>query len=466
MGISTFTRMLLCGVLSAALCATAAEGAERSNVRGIGMARTFVALSRGLDAAGINPACLGAPDSGIIAFSVVPVGVHVGSEFLDYDLYNSYFTGVETDGQRVGRYLSTSDKEKILSAFQTDVARSSAEAELRLFGFLLRLGRTSSLAFTVTEQLGVVADIPRDYMSFLFNGNLPGSQFDFAGTRVKASWRRDYAFSFGARVAESPLLGALSIGAAAKLVQGYWYYEVERFNTRLITANNGTLTGTVDFLARQVGGRLINGNSDEGYNLFPEAAGSGVGFDIGMASQVTRFFSFGVSVTDIGRVRWSKEVEEVRAESTMVVDDPLDANQRDAIESVIKGKRNPGTAFTTGLPTTLRVGVALAVHKLPAFGAMPGELLVGLDYNQGLRELPGTTKKPRASIGLEYKPNGWVLLRSGVSLGGTDHFNVAFGVGVHVGPFGFDIASENTGWLFAPKSFSHGSLAAGMQIAL
>jgi hypothetical protein len=210
----------------------------------------------------------------------------------------------------------------------------------------------------------------------------------------------------------------------------------------------------------------MNGTSGEGYTLFPEVAGSGVGFDIGMASQVTKFFSFGVSITDIGSVRWSRDVEEVRAETTMVVDNPLDANQRDAIEDVVIGKSNPGNAFTTGLPTTLRVGVALAVHKLPAFGAMPGELLVGLDYNQGLREVPGTTMTPRASIGLEYKPNGWVLLRSGVSLGGTDHFNVALGVGIHVGPFGFDIASENIDWLFAPNSFSQGSLAAGMQIAL
>jgi hypothetical protein len=165
-------------------------------------------------------------------------------------------------------------------------------------------------------------------------------------------------------------------------------------------------------------------------------------------------------------VNWSKELEEMRADSTLVVDSPLDADQRDAVEDAVKGRRNPGTPFTTSLPATLRVGVALAVHELPAFGAMPGELLVGLDYNQGLTELPGTTMTPRVSVGLEYKPQGWVMVRSGVSVGGMDNFNVALGLGIHVGPFGFDIASENTGWLFAPKSFSHGSLAVGMQIAL
>lgn len=95
---------------------------ERTNVRGIGMGYTAVATSRGLDAVGINPANLAYPDVGSVTISLIPFGVHVGSDFLTLGLYNEYFTGVNTDSGRVGRYLGETDKQRILSAFPEDWA--------------------------------------------------------------------------------------------------------------------------------------------------------------------------------------------------------------------------------------------------------------------------------------------------------------------------------------------------------
>jgi hypothetical protein len=108
------------------------------------------------------------------------------------------------------------------------------------------------------------------------------------------------------------------------------------------------------------------------------------------------------------------------------------------------------------------MGVALAVNKLPGCDTM-NDLLIGLDLNQGLRETSNSTKTSRISLGVEYLAVGWLPVRSGVSFGGTDHFNVAFGIGLHIGMFDLDLASENVTWLFTPKSFSHGSAALGMQ---
>lgn len=61
------------------------------------------------------------------------------------------------------------------------------------------------------------------------------------------------------------------------------------------------------------------------------------------------------------------------------------------------------------------------------------------DYNQGFDDTPGSIAKPRFSIGVEYSPLAWLPLRSGVSSGGTDRVNIAFGVGVIVGGFEFKI---------------------------
>ena len=61
-------------------------GGERTNIRGVGMARTFVAASRGLDAVGINPANLPAGDEGTVSIGLMPLGLHVGTDFLNYGL--------------------------------------------------------------------------------------------------------------------------------------------------------------------------------------------------------------------------------------------------------------------------------------------------------------------------------------------------------------------------------------------
>jgi hypothetical protein len=67
---------------------------------------------------------------------------------------------------------------------------------------------------------------------------------------------------------------------------------------------------------------------------------------------------------------------------------------------------------------------------------------------------------------VEYRPWEFLPLRTGLSFGGTDGVNVAFGLGLHTGVFDFDLATENLGWLFMPNSAAHGSLAVGMRIKI
>ena len=163
----------------------------------------------------------------------------------------------------------------------------------------------------------------------------------------------------------------------------------------------------------------------------------------------------------MGSLRWTKNAEEKYADTTLVIDDPLNEEQRAAVERAVKGRSRETGAFSTSLPTTVRFGVALEIHKLPEMEDMPGELLVELDYNQSIKETAYSTKTPRVSLGVEYKPIPWLPLRSGVSFGGTDHMNLALGFGVNLGVFDFELASENVTWLLVPKSFSQGSVAIG-----
>jgi len=432
---------------------------ERTNIRGIGMGRTFVASSQGLDAVGVNPANLPLEDRGTVEFSLLQFGFHVGSDLFNYDLYNKYFTGVPSDSGRVARYLSETDKQDILSRFNGGVARSMVDVEARLLGLSLRFPSVGTFAFTVSEQIGAYVDLPKDYAEFIFYGTLPGKVLDFSETSVKGSWTREYTLAFGTDIpARIPYLESLTGGIAVKMVKGYAYYEVERFNSTLATADNGVLTANIGFLSRLAGADLFN----NGIDGFPEPVGQGFGVDLGVSGRLNSAISFGLSMTNIGSIRWDKGVEEIHADTVITIDDPLDPAQRDQVERSLTGERRVGEAFSTSLPTTLRLGVALKVNELPVLETMPGELLLAMDYNQGLTETPTSSTRSRVSLGMEYRLVRWFPIRAGISVGGTDHLNCALGFGLNFGIFDLDVGSENVGWLFNPDSFSRGSLSIGM----
>jgi hypothetical protein len=234
----------------------------------------------------------------------------------------------------------------------------------------------------------------------------------------------------------------------------------------LTTDEHATLTGSVDFLSRRAGADLTSARFLGSYRLFPELAGKGFGFDLGVRGDFNPFLSFGLSLTDIGSITWSRDTEENSVDSTIVVDDPLNEEQRQKVEEFLKGQRRPIGSYSTSLPTTLRMGVALEIQKIPEMEEMPGELLIEINYNQSLVETPFSTTAPRVSLGVEYKPLPWLPLRSGVSFWGTDYVNLALGFGISFTAVEFELASENVTWLLSPKSFSRGSISAGLRFRI
>lgn len=456
MSARTIARIVVIGLCT---IRAAFAGGDRVDVRGMGMARTSTASAKGLDAVGINPANLAMKDN-TITLSIAPVGIHAGSDFLTYGLYNEYFTGVETGNGRVGKFLDEADKQKILEAFRGGVGEVTADASLRFVGLTVQLESVGGFAFTITDHLSGVARIPNDYVRFVLYGNTPGSVYDFGRTSAKAAWWREYAVSFGGTISHPAFMQWLSLGAAIKLVKGFGYYEVERFNTSLTTSDNGTLTGRVGYLARLAG--LDPTREGSGFSFSPfgqRAYGQGTGFDIGVAGGIGDFMTVGISMTDIGQMNWEESIEETYADTTLVIDDPREVQDGAAIETALKGRKREGTPFSRSLPTTFRAGAAVQVEKLVTW--VPGELLVAADYTKGLADAPGTTLYARFSLGMEWKLLKFLPLRTGVSFGGTDRTNFALGVGLHLGVFDLDLATENLDLLWGGDSVTHGSLAIG-----
>lgn len=143
-----FISMMIVFVLGVVSTNISSAGNDRVSGRTIGMARTFTASSRGLDALGLNPANLALDDRGsTVTFQIAPFGVRAGSDLLNYQIYQDYFTGEDsTDASgnpafdqngktvRVGKKLSQSDKDVILGLFPGGIAHTQFNFDITEFG--------------------------------------------------------------------------------------------------------------------------------------------------------------------------------------------------------------------------------------------------------------------------------------------------------------------------------------------
>ncbi len=458
------TRRTLSAVIAAVVLVSAAGPAsragDRTNIRGLGMAGTSVASSRGLDAVGVNPANLALPDDATVEFSLVPVGIGVGSDFMTYGLYNKFFTGVESPAGRIASNLSEGDKQELIDAFPGGIGRIGAAAEVRPIGLAIRFGSFATFAVTATERVAATAAIPASYAKFLLDGVTPGSSYDFSGATGSAAWTREYALSAGFALPSVPWFMSWSGGVSVKLVHGFAYGSVTRDNTWLAAGTDGVLDGNIDVAG-------VTSHSNLAGSPFPAPAGSGIGVDIGFSAELNDFAVAGLSVTDIGSLRWDGDVREMFGQGGMHLDDPTSSAQRDSLEHAVTGTTRPGTAFTVGLPTTLRMGVQFElenIHMLKKF--LYGEMTAACEYRQGFSDFPGSSRIGMLSAGLEYRPWQFLPIRTGVGFGGEDHFNFALGFGLRLWALQIDVASDNIGWLFSHDSFSRGSLGVGLTLKM
>ena len=250
-------------------------------------------------------------------------------------------------------------------------------------------------------------------------------------------------------------------------MHGYGYFDVDRMNTQFATGTDGILHGIMDMHGRMAGSIRSAASQTPGTSRSRLRPARGLGFDLGVGADINDYIRAGMSVTDIGSVEWTRNLEQVVASGSVTVDNPMDEAQRDSLENTFSGDRKPCDPFSSSLPTTFRVGAAVQLHNVPALKKILwGEWMFACDYNLGLVEGAGGSQTGRFSMGLEFKPWKFLPLRTGASFGGPDHFNFALGFGLHFGVFDLDLASDNLNFLLSEASLAHGSVAMGMRVRI
>jgi len=453
-----------------ALLASVAAAQERTDIRGIGMARTVNGPSRGIAALGVNPANLGMGGAGMISLNLIPFSFRLGSELIAYNTYNKFFTGVEgPGGTREPRYLSTEDKEEILAAFPGGVAATKFDFELMPAGLAVYHPSFGGIGVAMVEHLGTRLVIPKDYLAVpLYGLDSSGSDYLFDETSVSAWWWRELNVSYGMKLPVSLKKGVeMYAGVGFKYVSGYGMMETSRYHGRIANVreaeNQYRAIVSFDYLIRRSGVDMVDpGRENVDFSLFPQPAGTGFGVDLGFVA-ILDGMQLHLSVTDIGSVSWNTNLVETYGDFNLEITDAFLNSVEDSVQYALRGRNRPGSEFSTVLPTRIRIGIVFAPDSGHLVSWMPAGLVLALDVTQGFNESMGNSVDPRVSIGLEYTGIPVLPIRTGLSIGDDSKLRWAVGTGLEFSAFSFDIATENLGLLFSLSDFDMYSFGMGFR---
>ena len=488
---------------------------DRSNVAGLSMAGASVVTSRGLGAVGINPANLTLPHRGSgressretvvhdtaiamrdssggelmkvvpvrhdtlimdlerpphASFSIIPAfSFGARSDFLNYDTYQTFFTGVDTGGaKRIGRFLSDEDKNAIMNGFPSGASETYFQLDLRVFGLTIHSDFLGDIALTWKERIAANVNLSSDYMRMaLFGLDSAGNMYDFSGTGVEAWYLREYGLSYARKLPMVKFVKDFSAGVTFKLIQGFAVVTTERYNAvfgnAALPGGGYALNGNMDFRMLRAMSPSFPDSGNFDFTPTPTPAGKGFGIDLGATGEIMPGIRGSFSITDIGSVNWDGKTKQTVASAAFSMTNPTSKAQWDSLQTAFKGKDTATDPFSTPLATSMRIGASVQVDELPFMAnRFPGRMLLAIEYQQGFNHSPGNTTRPRVALGAEWRPMRWLPLRSGLSFGGINRFNWAAGFGFDFGGFNMNLGTENFGMLFYPSSYNQ--LSVGLEM--
>jgi Family of unknown function (DUF5723) len=484
-----FMRTMIAAVLGALMVNTLTAGNDLVSGRTVGMARTFTASSRGLDALGLNPANLALDDRGsTVTFEIAPIGIVAGSDFLNYKIYQDDFTGVDsldangkpvvgTNGKTIRnpKVLTQSDKNEILGLFPGGISHTQFSVNVTEFGMTVQSGFLGGIGLSVSDRAAANIDIPEGYLKMVLDAFPPeGANYSLDNTSIKASWIREYNLSYARMLpVQLPWVKDIAVGVGIKYEQGFAYFGTDHYSGNISVIPTYTQTsagpvltaepisGSVNFL--QYSSQVNFDSTSNASEFLGKPAGRGLGFDIGVSGEVFEALRVGISLTDIGKMTWSQSTKAIDGSGGFTISD---ITQQDSLKNAFKGEKHDTSSFKTSLPTALHIGGALQVDKAPFVSHFPGQLLVAADLNVGFNNEPGNTTTPRFSLGTEYRPVEAFPIRTGISIGGRERFEWAFGFGFNTPVWDLDLGTQSIALLTNPNSFHNASITLGMRFRI
>ena len=393
-------RIQLLTLIVAASCALAQS--HLGNARAFGMGGAYLTQAPGVEAVRWNPANLGLRDTPEASLLFAAFGFGVSNNAFnqtDYNLYN-------------GAKLSAADKVAIMQRLPASGWNFNASTSFDVLGASYR-----NFAFMLGIEAASEANLPRDVVDLVLNGNALNRSYDFAGAQGSGFALASLGVAYGHALKLPRKSVQLAIGGTVKYLHGLGLIEMTEANGYALTTPAG-ISGEAKAQARRAAG------------------GSGFGIDLGASAIVRRQWRLGLAVHNaFAMMTWQRNVRryEYRAHADSLTLVAVEDNENAVFGNA--SEKKGGASFSISLPAVLRLGVSRDFNGV----------IASADFVQGLRRAYGVSSKPELRAGAELNVVPALSTRAGVRIGGPHKLGSSLGLGLHAGAFNFDLAAGALG---------------------
>lgn len=428
------------------------------------LGNTYVTRPDGIYSLGKNPANIAYYKENAEFYLVLPipeVSVSAGTDFMNLEEFNYFFGSNEKDdkGESVSKYLTPVDVSRFKALFDSG---NEIDANLRvnILSVVLNIApRVGVFGFSVSDRASAKTTVPKDMID-LMDGNELGKTYSLNDLEMNAWYLREYSLSFAKDITEFvPGFKSFTVGTSLKLIHGFVYAGVENIESDFSITDNLEFNAKGNLKVQSafspdfgVKYDFEEGDKESTVNgPFPEPAGKGFGIDLGATAKMFDFWTFGLSITDIGSVNWNKGAANYTTNTQFTIDGITGDNEyNDYVDSLFNTLEPEGDyagEFSTSLPTALHFGALLELDRF-LDGHFPGRMDLYAEYHQGLNNALLNSLTPRFAVGADWGPSDWFAFRSGLSFGGRDGFNWSAGFGFDTGLLKIDLATNHLhSWL-------------------
>lgn len=414
-----------------------------NSARTAGVGNAGVAMMDRLYTFQLNPASLrNFNDSTFFEFTNIAVlpnfSINGSNNILPIEDLNLYFSGV--NGQPYE--LKDKDKAKLVSNFD-GTGKALFTTKINILSAAFQFSDVvGAFGISIDENISARMFLPSDLARLILYGNPRGEEYNFEDFTYQASWTRSISVSYANNFYRDTvgLLRNLNVGTSIKYYQGMGYADLETQRGRVYTNQDAHIE--FDFLATgraSVGSDLDKFVNDEGdLTSLPSSAGTGMGFDIGVLGELNNGIRFGFSISDIGVINFTEGVQN-KEYSLMTTIKSVDDKEIDSLVDGVNEEFIGSKEFSVAPPSTIRLGVAVPIHKLVAF---PGLFNAYLDYTQGINNNFANSLTPRISLGVDWQLyESLPIVMTGISNGITGDLRWSIGLGYEVWKLGFYLST-------------------------
>lgn len=389
------------------------------NPQSVAFANTFSTKARGSDVIGWNPANLGLNGNPkfSIRFGFLPLVPLISMQLSNNSLSPYWFN----EKFLTGKYLDDEAKEDLLSDFSKDGLCINPLLQIRVLD--ISSGRW---AVSIGQEVTGAVTIPKSLFHLMFFGNEFGEPVDLSQTDVEMQSVSTVSLAHGREIAIPALneyAKKITVGGAVKLLVGTGYVGFDKMEGKVTTYEDSL---------------VLDGDIEAKYGV----GGFGFALDAGVSAIINDQMMASFSLNNLfGFVSWGA-VKAGKAQYSIHAE--IMSEDFDDIDSLLEESVNKDTTFnisrfTSNYPSYMLFGFQYKVLN---------NLDVFVNYRQFFQNEFASTTTPNLGIACEYRPLIWLPLRTGISVGGLEKFQIGFGLGLKSRHYTLDMGISQTGGIF------------------